>query len=34
MLISQAIDIFMDFQKVNSGEKNSQELQAIFTKIQ
>jgi hypothetical protein len=26
MLVSQAVDIFMDYQKVNTGEKNNQKL--------
>ena len=34
MLVSQAVDIFIDYQKVNAGEKNNQKLQVIFAKIQ
>jgi len=32
MKTSQAIDIFMGYQKANSGEKNDQKLQAVFEK--
>ena len=34
MLVSQAVDIFIDYQKVTAGEKNNQKLQVIFAKIQ
>ena len=30
MKISKVIEMFMGFQRVNSGEKNNQELQAVF----
>ncbi len=34
MKTSQAIHIFMDYQKVNSGKKNNQKLQDLSEEIQ